>query len=287
MYAADLGGQLFRLDIYNGESTEDLVKGSLIADFGGDTEESNRRFYYAPNVTEIALADELYYGIALGSGWRASPLDTSVQDKFYMVKDGEVFKRDEDNKYKFFENAVVESDLFDATSHALTSDNESERAIAASSIANKKGWFLDLGGSGEKVLASPLIIDYKILFTTYMPSVNNVSACAPPEGNSRAYLVNLFNANAVRDIINDGQLQDEDRSVDLKQPGIAPEPGIFVQDNPIVCIGTECASAVIKDDEDGNPQACTSPLGCLSENIFGRYERVRRGSWRSETEREQ
>lgn len=287
MYAADLGGQLFRLDIYNGESTEDLVKGSLIADFGGDTEESNRRFYYAPNVTEIALADELYYGVAVGSGWRASPLDTSVQDKFYMIKDGEVFKRDEDNKYKFFENAVVESDLFNATNHALTSDDETERAIAASSIANKKGWVLDLGGSGEKVLASPLIIDYKILFTTYMPSVNNASACAPPEGNSRAYLVNLFNANAVRDINNDGILQDGDRSVDLLQPGIAPEPGIIVQDDPIVCVGTECASAVIKDDEDGNPQACTSPFGCLSENIFGRYERVRRGSWHSETEREQ
>ncbi|OJF68699.1 pilus assembly protein PilY [Alteromonas sp. V450] len=286
MYAADMGGQVFRFDIYNGKDKANLVKGKLLADFGGTTADANRRFYYAPDVTEIALAGELYYGVAIGSGWRASPLDTAVEDKFYMFKDNGVFSIDEDGEYTFFENKITESDLFDATSHVLTSDVEADRNLATSEFANKKGWFLDLAGSGEKVLASPLIVDYKVLFTTYVPAVNNESVCAPPEGNSRAYLVNLFNANAVTDVNNDGEVDENDRSVELKQPGIAPDPGIIIQDDPIVCIGTECGSAVITEDEDGNVEACTSAFGCLSENIFGQYERVQRGSWRSETERD-
>ena len=287
MYVADMGGQLFRLDIYNGESGTNFIKGARIADFGGDTVESNRKFYYGPDVTEIALGDELYYGIALGSGWRASPLDTVVEDNFYMLKDSGVFNRDSSGNYTFM-TTVYESDMYNATSHALNSSDESERELASQAFANKAGWYLNLTTSGEKVLSSPLIIDYKVFFTTYVPAVSSTSACAPPTGNSRAYLVSMFNGNAVTDVNNDGEVNDADRSAELKQTGIAPETKILIEDivSPVVCLGTECVSAVIDVDEDGNDEACTNAFECLAENIYGRFERIQRGSWHSETERE-
>jgi type IV pilus assembly protein PilY1 len=287
MYVADTGGQLFRLDIYNGKSGSNFIKGARLADFGGDTEETNRRFYYGPDVTEIALGDELYYGVALGSGWRASPLDTVVEDNFYMLKDSGVFQRTIDNEFTFMPT-VYESDMYNATSHALTSGDESERELASSTFANKAGWYLNLTTNGEKVLASPLILDYKVFFTTYVPASSSTSACAPPTGNSRAYLVSLFNGNAVTDLNNNGVLDDGDRVAELKQTGIAPETKILIEDivSPVVCLGTECVSAVIDVDEDGNNEDCLSAFECLAENIYGRFERIQRGSWHSETERE-
>ena len=287
MYVADMGGQLFRLDIYNGNSGTNFIKGARIADFGGDTAETNRHFYYGPDVTEIALGDELYYGIALGSGWRASPLDTVVEDNFYMLKDSGVFKRDVNGNYTFMQT-VYESGMYNATSHALNSSDEGERELASQDFANKAGWYLNLTTNGEKVLSSPLIIDYKVFFTTYVPAVSSTSACAPPTGNSRAYLVSMFNGNAVTDVNNDGEVNDADRSAELKQTGIAPETKILIEDivSPVVCLGTECVSAVIDVDEDGNDEACTNAFECLAENIYGRFERIQRGSWHSETERE-
>ena len=287
MYVGDMGGQLFRMDIYNGESGSNFIKGARLANFAGDTAETHRRFYYGPDVSEVALGDELYYAVAMGSGWRASPLDVTVEDNFYMLKDEGVFSRDTSGQFTFM-STVSESDLYNATEHLLTSSDETEQGVAASSFANKAGWYIELTTDGEKVLASPLIVDYKIFFTTYVPAVSSTSLCAPPSGNSRAYLVNLFNANAVSDLNNNGELDSSDRSVELQQTGIAPETKILIEDitSPVVCLGTECASTVISVDDDGNEEPCGSAFECLAQNIYGKFERIQRGSWHSETERE-
>lgn len=286
MYAADMGGQVFRMDIYNGQSGTNFVKGERLADFGGETAVENRRFFYGPDVTEVALGEELYYGVAIGSGWRASPLDITVEDAFYFIKDDGVFRRDNDGYYTY-PTSITPTSLYDATNHALTSTDSTAQGLASSEFANKQGWFIRLTTGGEKVLASPLILDYKVFFTTYVPAVSSTSACAPPTGSSRAYLVNMFNGNAVDDLNNDGVLDEQDRAADLKQTGIAPETKILIEEmiNPVVCLGTECASAVAKFDQDGNALACTSSFACLVENIYGKFERVQRGSWTSETER--
>ena len=138
------------------------------------------------------------------------------------------------------------------------------------------------------MLASPLIIDYKLFFTTYLPATASDSSCAPPTGNSRAYLVNLVNANAVTDLNYDDEFSNEDRYAQLQQTGIAPETKILIEDitTPVVCLGTECTSAVIDVDEDGDPLACGTAFECLAENIYGRFERVLKNSWKTEIERE-
>ena len=288
MYVVDMGGQMFRLDIYNGKGTSELVKGGLLASFAGDLPEDNRRFYYGPDISEITLADERYYAVALGSGFRAGPLNTTINDRFYMVKDTGVFTR---NEYGHFTmpstTSLSESDLYDATEHLLTSSDESEREIQSNLFASKNGWMIRLTQGGEKVLASTLILDYKVFFTTYLPSSASTSACAPPTGNSRAYLVNLVNGNAVNDINNNSVEDKDDRYAQLAQTGIAPDTKILIENivKPVVCLGAECVSAVIEVDASGDVVACGTAFECLAQNIYGRFERVQKNTWKTEIER--
>nr|WP_241664418.1 PilC/PilY family type IV pilus protein [Ningiella ruwaisensis] len=287
MYVADMAGQLFRLDIYNGEGTSNLVKGGLMAQFGGATAEENRRFYYGPDVSEVVLGDEHYYAVAIGSGFRAGPLNDVIEDKFYMIKDEGVFKRDASYKYVLPDSPITHDSLYDATDHLLTSSDESERDVAASAFATKDGWFISLKTKGEKVLSAPFILDYQIFFTTYVPASSSESLCAPPTGNSRAYLVNMFNGNSVTDLNNNSVRDSGDRYAELSQTGIAPDTKILIENitKPVVCLGAECAPAVIEVDEDGNEIACGSNFECLARNIYGRFERVIKDTWETEVER--
>ena len=289
MYVVDMGGQMFRLDIHNGKSLSDLVTGGLMADFAGADAVDNRRFFYGPDVSEISLAQEHYYAVAVGSGYRAHPLNSVIQDHFYMIKDFGVFNIDEEGKYGLPETALSLSDMYDATNHLLTSSDTDEQEIEANSFAEKSGWMIQLSSGGEKVLASPLIINYRLFFTTYVPATASTSVCAPPTGTSRAYLVELVNGNAITDLDFDGELEHEDRYADLKQTGIAPDTKILIEDivKPVVCLGTECTSAVIDVDENGDPVACGTDFECLAQNIYGRFERVIKNAWKTEVEREE
>lgn len=287
MYVADMGGQLFRLDINNGENTSNLVKGGLLASFGGDAAEQNRRFYYAPDVSEVLLGDEQYYAVAIGSGFRAGPLNTQINDEFYMIKDKGVFKTDTSGNYTLPSSPFTSTNLYDATLHLLTSSDAAEKELATEAFANKDGWMMRLTQGGEKALASPLIIDFKVFFTTYLPASSSDSVCAPPTGNSRAYLVNLLNGNAVTDLNDNGEEDAADRSALLGQTGIAPDTKILIENivKPVVCLGAECVSAVIELDNDGNEVDCDTTFECLAQNIYGRFERLHKDVWKTEIER--
>ncbi|WP_412972517.1 PilC/PilY family type IV pilus protein [Glaciecola sp. MF2-115] len=299
MYAADMGGQIFRLDIYNGKSKSNLVRGGLLAQFGGDSgnlleaigagdPEDNRRFYYAPDVAEISTSDEHYFAVAIGSGFRAGPLNTTIEDSFFMIKDKGIFERDEFGYYTLPSSPFTYDDLYDATDHLLTSTDTDEQALERSLFASKDGWLINLTQKGEKVLASPLILDHQIFFTTYLPASSSESSCAPPTGNSRAYLVNLLNGNAVEDLDDNDEQDASDRYAQLKQTGIAPDTKILIENivKPVVCLGAECVSAVIETDENGEVVACGTDFECLARNIYGRFERVQKNTWKTEVERQ-
>lgn len=287
LYVADMGGQIFRFDIYHGESTPNLVKGGLLATFSGDTPEDNRRFYYGPDVSEILLGEEQYYAVAVGSGFRAGPLNTTIQDQFYLIKDTGVFNTDSSGKFLLPATPFTENSLYDATDHLLTSSDEDERALATAAFLDKNGWRLRLTSGGEKVLASPLILDFKVFFTTYLPASASDSLCAPPTGNSRAYLVNMLNGNAVADLNRNSIKENSDRYAQLAQTGIAPDTKILIENivKPVVCLGAECVAAVIEVDKDGVEIACGSEFECLAQNIYGRFERVQKDIWKTEIEK--
>lgn len=234
MYAADMGGQLWRFDVDNEDNTGagDLVDGHLMADLQKSSTGAvpgaadNRRFYYAPDVSLVLNPDQpAFLAVALGSGYRAHPLDVSVKDRFYMVMDRNPFA-----KPTTYPATRTEGDLKDVTIE-LNPD-----------LTGFEGWFIqlaDFGSSpgsvgthvGEKVLSESVTFDGKILFTTFQP-VASVSAgdCAPNQGTGKTYLVSVTDASPVQDLdtISSGSgLTRSDRALTLVRTGIAPEVTIL------------------------------------------------------------
>ncbi len=99
MYASDMGGQILRFDIANGEVASYLVTGGVIAQLGAEGnavgDADTRRFYNSPDISIFNdnIQNRRFIAISIGSGYRAHPLDNTVNDRFYSIRDRDIFNR--------------------------------------------------------------------------------------------------------------------------------------------------------------------------------------------------
>ncbi len=130
IYANDLGGQLFRFDINNTGSGA-LVNGGRIAALGGTDASNNRRFFASPDVAYFQEPGTApYFTIAMGSGFRESPLNTDTNDRFYVLRDKDV------NSKPTSYVTITEADLVDASGVDLTA---SQTAAVQTEITRLEG----------------------------------------------------------------------------------------------------------------------------------------------------
>ena len=253
MYVGDMGGQVWRLDIFNGEPVSKLVEGGTLATLGrraagfGDTDDGvdptpNRRFYATPDAVPVVTNNGIYLTINLGSGYRAHPNDTSTtENEFYSVRDFNVFNQLLSNDVSY-STPVLRGDLIDVTADVATPVD-----------SNDPGWRLTMVESaGEKVLAPSNTFENTIYFTSFSPGVASSSACVGAGGLNRLYGVDVRTGAPTHDYdttINDPDLNEDDRFRQLAQVGIAPEPVLLfpedAPDDPIMCVGVECEDAGI------------------------------------------
>lgn len=115
IFTADTRGQIFRFDINNTNTTaSNFAKGGRIAQFGGSTAQNNRRFYNQPDIALIKeRGGKSYYTIAIGSGYRGHPLNEDTIDRFYVVRDPNIYSAP--TTY----TTVTESNLIDVSSVEL------------------------------------------------------------------------------------------------------------------------------------------------------------------------
>lgn len=120
LYAADTRGQIFRVD-FKHTSDNSVATGGRIARLGGATAADNRRFYSTP---DIALHRERggkpHFTIAIGSGYRAHPLNEETEDRFYVLRDFDVY--DAPASYV----TLTENDLTDVSSVSVTGEAAEE-----------------------------------------------------------------------------------------------------------------------------------------------------------------
>ncbi|MGB7934831.1 MAG: PilC/PilY family type IV pilus protein, partial [Gammaproteobacteria bacterium] len=90
MFAVDVGGQVWRFDLDN-SGNDTVVTGGVIADLAGSGADEHRRFYEEPDVSLIVRNGQVNFAIGLGSGYRAHPLSTVTQDRYYMLFTGDVY----------------------------------------------------------------------------------------------------------------------------------------------------------------------------------------------------
>ncbi len=199
IYIADTAGQVWRVDLANdivmtGSAGSSVV--GLLADISTEgTAADERRFFETPEIaavidTEFTASNSKYYLVTIGSGNRAHPLDETVSDRMYGFRDftigdmtgGSGAASHIAQDYPQTGGAALnESQLIDIS---LTVLDENDTTVDASF-----GWYIDwltTGHTGEKVLASPIIIGGNVFITTYEPDAgNNLDACAANLGGGR------------------------------------------------------------------------------------------------------
>jgi type IV pilus assembly protein PilY1 len=266
LYATDMGGQVFRFDIDNTNTSSlgNSVIGGRIADLADAskdaadrTPENARRFYYPPDVALIDADDGPYHGLVLSSGFRAHPLNDDVHDRIYMIKDRNTASITSVSDYNFSKSPNVvgpltEINLYNATTNLAGGEGGTDiiRQGALDNITSKEGWFIQLddennSGSwiGEKGLAEALIIGGTAIVTTYTPNLTSSTAsCEPNLGLGKVFFINILDATAAFPSNLDSR---SDRHTELMRGGIPPTPNVVITESgePTLCIGTECQAA--------------------------------------------
>ncbi len=256
MYAADMGGQVWRFDIWNKKAVGELVTGGVIASLGNKgvetpTEANNRRFYNSPDVAPFTMrGSHPFMNIAIGSGYRGHPLSDKVQDSFYSIRDYQPFNKRTQESYDDAE-VILDSDddLVDVTTDANAVVDDT-----------KLGWKLRLVDGtnwlGEKVLAESTTAGGVIFFPTFTPL--EADPADPCLARSLNRLYGVYAANAAPFVHwADGSTDDlttSDRYTDLKQKGIAPSLSILnnpnSEDGMGICqVGAQILNRCVKINE--------------------------------------
>ncbi len=220
IYFADMGGNVWRLDLSESLSiTSSDTKSSLalLAKLGKseDTEsggsrgddfsvnDDNRMFYNEPSVSVVKKHGKTYFAVSVGSGFRAHPLDKSINEMFFVLKD----------KYPYakLKDKLKTDDQKEA--YTITLDKLAEVSIegADNSISinqdgfddadRQRGWYLRLPTEGEKVLSPAVTNKGAIIFTTLVPEVlttgDGIDQCAAPATYGRLYALNIVTGKAI------------------------------------------------------------------------------------------
>jgi len=193
-YAADTGGNVYRINISGAPSTWTMDK---IAALGCATSTcsggvANRKFLFGPEV----VVGSTFNAVLLGSGDREHPLvsdsvTTSVDNAFFMIKD---YRGVSPTVVSLDQNVLVQ---IDPDSTSLTD----VQTTALNSTANK-GWYLQLGGDGtvhdkEQVVTSAVVVFGVVTFSTHTPTVISSNSCGSNLGTARVYNIAYLNAAPV------------------------------------------------------------------------------------------
>jgi type IV pilus assembly protein PilY1 len=241
MYASDLGGQLLRFDISNGQTPANLVAGGVIAQLGAEglgapTDADTRRFYNSPDVSIFTDRNQnrRFVSLSIGSGYRAHPLDNGASDRFFSVRDPNVFNQLTQTEYDSL-SVVTDADLVEVSGQV--------RSIIDPA---KKGWKFTLPAN-QKIIADSVTFDDSVFFVGFSPEANLADICQPSQGKNFLYRVNVENGDPVVNNLDtlDAADADTERVTELAQGGIAPTPAfLFPSPTDPSCTGVDCAPPI-------------------------------------------
>jgi len=262
VYTGDTGGNVWRVDMPGGNPNSSVNPWTVfkLAELGGNTDLTDRRFFSEPSIVRTIISDTKststtdvngvtttlvtrqerpYDAVLIGSGDRSTPLDTNTEDKFFMIRDENVATK----SYTGSANAtiptkILAADLYDYTNdpfgQTLTSQAREALEIA---VTSKSGWFINLTGSGEKSTAAAIAIDGFAYFTSFQPASGSANTCQVDPVSGFLYAVDL--ALGTKLWINNVQ---EANTKILTTTGTIETPQLIITD-PGVASGAPCTGS--------------------------------------------
>ncbi|WP_229360320.1 pilus assembly protein [Ferrimonas sediminicola] len=214
LYAADTGGNVWRLDLPGVRSVQPWT-GFRFADLGGSTLASDRRFHHevavaqtkvqrkesvtetvnGESVTRVVATELPYDAVVIGSGNRAHPNAIGTQDRLFVLRDLNLYPRSFDGDdapgHAQVPEPITLDQLFDVTADPLGQSADAETRLAQELLAGSKlGWSLGLA-EGEKALAAATVLGGNAYFTTFVPGNQNLANACLSAGQGRLYVLNL------------------------------------------------------------------------------------------------
>ena len=263
-YAADLGGNVWRVDLEpgtfpvsgaNANKNVDMWQVSKLAALGCATGScasgtTPRKFFFPPNVLAVGATgmSGSYDVVLLGSGDREHPLKSTetgssynVVNRFYALKDTTT------GKDASGITAITESTLFDASSAAYN--------------GTLNGFYTTFA-TGEKSVNASTTLRGTTFFGTNKPTPPSTNSCSSNLGEAKGYALNPFRGTFTSSVFDGG--------------GLPPSPTagivtLLVDGKPIqkeFCVG--CGGGSPNDSGGAGPcnsalEACT-PSALVPKN---------------------
>lgn len=230
IYAGDTKGNVWRVDI--DDANPDNWKVHKLASLGGGGSYV-RKFLNKPDVVFGGEFD----AILLGSGDREHPFETTVTNRFYMLKDP---------------NMGLIGGLIcagaDATPIPCTDEHLEDMTGDTVPSSIEKGWYVTLA-AGEKVVGSAITVFGTTFFGTNMPTPPEAGVCSSNLGEARLYAVGFDSGLPSLDLNADGVVDSKDLFANVAGGGFPPPPvyakvevkdGDVVRTVDVVCTGSHC-----------------------------------------------
>lgn len=182
IYIGDTGGNVWRMDISDQSPSHWNVVQLASVD---SSTTSRRKFLFPPTVVAGSDSQGRYDAVLIGAGDREHPFDTSVTNRFYMLKDRATGLLSSQTTPK------TEADLFDATNTIPVDPND--------------GFYITLA-RGEKVVSSSTALAGTVFFNSNIPPAPpSPGTCGSNLGTASLYAID-YETGAPKVFINYGLL---------------------------------------------------------------------------------
>lgn len=201
IYATDVSANIWRIDLPSkDDNTWHAIQLASLANG------SQRHFFNEPtvaqttvtNISEVTVNNEViqtaqnvpYDAVTVGSGNRTHPLDTKTEDYFFVIQDRNIVTMDFSASGVKVPDVITLDKLYDVVTTAVPTDNDGNLAFG-----EKRGWYYNFTGEGEKSLSASLIFNGKVYFTSFIPPTTTVAdfdkGVCGTSGKGRLYVYDL------------------------------------------------------------------------------------------------
>jgi type IV pilus assembly protein PilY1 len=202
IYLGDLGSNMWRFELCRAADGDNC---STVHWSGGRFFEATSASGNRPIYTTAAVAKDPYGNIWVywGTGDKTDPTSPSAQEKFFALKDSGS------------STSLTLGDMENITSDAQMSDS------------SKSGYYINMTGQGEKILAEPTVFGGVVYFTTFTPPQGS-DPCAQG-GTARLYGVDYTTGAAALRTVGSLPTAPAVRSITLAGGGIPSAPVISMK----------------------------------------------------------